>query len=83
MTIDSEGTTLFTSDYQEHLANRDKALESGVPIPGDDPRRAAVLGSPVAHSRSPQLHLAAYRALGLMTGPMTASSAPVTNCPRG
>lgn len=28
-------------------------------------RRAAVLGSPVAHSRSPQLHLAAYQALGL------------------
>ena len=28
-------------------------------------RRAAVLGSPVAHSRSPDLHLAAYRALGL------------------
>ncbi|MFJ4438773.1 shikimate dehydrogenase [Streptomyces sp. NPDC088923] len=39
------------------------------PTPGDDPageaRRAAVLGSPVAHSLSPQLHLAAYRALGL------------------
>lgn len=30
------------------------------------PRRAAVLGSPIAHSRSPQLHLAAYRALGLL-----------------
>ena len=28
-------------------------------------RKAAVLGSPVTHSRSPQLHLAAYRALGL------------------
>jgi shikimate dehydrogenase len=33
-------------------------------VPGS-PRRAAVLGSPIAHSRSPQLHLAAYRALGL------------------
>ena len=31
----------------------------------DKPRKAAVLGSPIAHSRSPQLHLAAYRALGL------------------
>jgi shikimate dehydrogenase len=30
------------------------------------PRRAGVLGSPVAHSLSPQLHLAAYRALGLL-----------------
>ncbi|WP_124711095.1 shikimate dehydrogenase [Gordonia insulae] len=28
-------------------------------------RRAAVLGSPVGHSRSPDLHAAAYRALGL------------------
>lgn len=28
-------------------------------------RKAAVLGLPVAHSRSPQLHLAAYRSLGL------------------
>ncbi|WP_405138538.1 shikimate dehydrogenase [Nocardia sp. NBC_01388] len=31
----------------------------------DGNRRVAVLGSPIAHSRSPQLHLAAYRALGL------------------
>ncbi|MGV0742542.1 shikimate dehydrogenase [Mycolicibacterium sp. XJ870] len=31
----------------------------------DSARKAAVLGSPIAHSRSPQLHLAAYRALGL------------------
>lgn len=29
VTIDSDGTTLFTSDYQEHLANRDLALDSG------------------------------------------------------
>ncbi|MFZ2177925.1 MAG: shikimate dehydrogenase, partial [Rhodococcus sp. (in: high G+C Gram-positive bacteria)] len=28
-------------------------------------RKAGVLGSPIAHSRSPQLHIAAYRALGL------------------
>ncbi len=28
-------------------------------------RKAGVLGKPVAHSKSPQLHLAAYRALGL------------------
>jgi shikimate dehydrogenase len=33
-------------------------------VPGS-PRKAAVLGSPIAHSWSPQLHLAAYRALGL------------------
>ncbi|TQF66514.1 shikimate dehydrogenase [Rhodococcus spelaei] len=32
-------------------------------MPG--PRKAAVLGKPIEHSRSPQLHLAAYRALGL------------------
>jgi len=32
---------------------------------GSGGRRAAVLGSPIAHSRSPQLHLAAYRELGL------------------
>ena len=30
VTIDANGTTLFTSDYQEHLANRDKALNSGI-----------------------------------------------------
>ncbi len=28
-------------------------------------RKAAVLGSPIEHSKSPQLHLAAYQALGL------------------
>ena len=30
-----------------------------------DPRRAAVLGSPIEHSLSPVLHRAAYAALGL------------------
>jgi shikimate dehydrogenase len=33
--------------------------------PGPGARRAAVLGSPVSHSRSPDLHRAAYTALGL------------------
>jgi len=32
---------------------------------GEPVRRAAVLGHPIAHSLSPVLHLAAYRALGL------------------
>jgi shikimate dehydrogenase len=39
--------------------------ESEEPNPAPRGRKAAILGSPVAHSRSPQLHLAAYRALGL------------------
>lgn len=30
VTVDKTGTTLFTSDYQEHLANRERALNSGV-----------------------------------------------------
>ncbi|MFG3104132.1 shikimate dehydrogenase [Streptomyces sp. NPDC048182] len=33
--------------------------------PATDPRRAAVLGSPIAHSLSPVLHRAAYAELGL------------------
>lgn len=35
------------------------------PVPVGGPRRAAVLGSPIAHSLSPVLHAAAYRVLGL------------------
>jgi shikimate dehydrogenase len=35
------------------------------PASAAPPRKAAVLGSPIAHSKSPLLHLAAYRALGL------------------
>ncbi|AWK07726.1 shikimate dehydrogenase [Streptomyces spongiicola] len=34
-------------------------------VAATDPRRAAVLGSPIAHSLSPVLHRAAYAALGL------------------
>jgi shikimate dehydrogenase len=34
-------------------------------VAGSTSRKAAVLGQPIAHSRSPQLHLAAYKALGL------------------
>ncbi|MEV1024634.1 shikimate dehydrogenase [Streptomyces sp. NPDC050264] len=36
-----------------------------MPARATDARRAAVLGSPIAHSLSPQLHTAAYAALGL------------------
>ncbi len=36
-----------------------------MPSPRTDPRRAAVLGSPIAHSLSPVLHRAAYAELGL------------------
>ena len=37
-----------------------------------DPRRAAVLGSPIEHSLSPVLHMAAYAALGLADWTYTA-----------
>jgi len=37
-----------------------------VPSDGSGARRAAVVGSPVAHSLSPVLHIAAYTALGLV-----------------
>jgi shikimate dehydrogenase len=30
-----------------------------------DPRRAAVIGHPIAHSRSPAMHAAAYAELGM------------------
>ncbi|MFQ6143263.1 shikimate dehydrogenase [Streptomyces seoulensis] len=36
-----------------------------MPVRATDARRAAVLGSPIAHSLSPVLHRAAYRELGL------------------
>jgi shikimate dehydrogenase len=41
------------------------ATPSSTRTPTPPPRRAAVLGHPVAHSLSPVLHTAAYRALGL------------------
>jgi shikimate dehydrogenase len=41
-------------------------VSSTAPADQAPPRKAGVLGSPIAHSRSPQLHLAAYRALGLL-----------------
>src|SRR5256886_414037 len=42
----------------------------GLTVP--DPRRAAVLGSPIEHSLSPVLHTAAYAALGLADWSYTA-----------
>ena len=38
---------------------------SSTPRASGAARKAGVLGKPIAHSKSPQLHLAAYRALGL------------------
>ena len=55
-----------------------------------DPRRAAVLGSPIAHSLSPVLHTAAYAALGLADWTYTAIEcdeaglpALIASCGRG
>lgn len=45
-------------------------------------RRAAVLGSPVSHSRSPDLHLAAYRALGLTDWTYTRIETTAETLPR-
>ncbi|MHA7986558.1 shikimate dehydrogenase family protein [Rathayibacter sp. CAU 1779] len=46
----------------------------------DGPRELAVLGSPIAHSQSPALHAAAYRALGL---PWSYDRAEVTSATLG
>lgn len=37
-----------------------------IDVSAHDARKAGVLGSPISHSKSPLLHLAAYRALGLV-----------------
>lgn len=43
-----------------------RTTRASAPVAADRAvRRAAVLGSPISHSLSPALHLAAYRALGL------------------
>ncbi len=54
MSVVADFTTAITAD---HLGV-DEELPAGV-------RRAAVIGSPIAHSLSPVLHRAAYAALGL------------------
>lgn len=43
----------------------DVVPDATVPTPPGSRRQAAVLGSPIAHSLSPALHLAAYASLGL------------------
>ena len=61
MTIDKQGDAQFTNDYKQFLiyegAGQGRRRHSVT--------RAAVLGSPIAHSLSPVLHRAAYAELGL------------------
>jgi len=63
------GETRFAVDAAGHAANVKLFQKWCSAHPGKcltaDARRAAVLGSPIAHSLSPALHEAAYRALGL------------------
>src|SRR6478672_4310865 len=69
-TCRAQRCSLATTTSTSRTSNWPNATVSSTPqdrrpAAGNDRRRAAVLGSPIAHSRSPQLHLAAYRALGL------------------
>ena len=65
MTIDKQGDAFFTNNYQEFLSDKKLAkAERRHQLAAAD-RRAAVAGSPIAHSLSPVLHRAAYAELGL------------------
>ena len=69
------GETRFAADAAGHRGQREAvqrlvlgaqgAVLSAVPPAGGAAHRAAVLGSPIAHSLSPALHTAAYAVLGL------------------
>ena len=74
VTVDPKtGETKFTNSYAEFLQFKAE-------LQGERRMRAAVLGSPIAHSLSPVLHRAAYAHLGLALDATTPSSATRRGC---
>ena len=66
LTVDPKtGLTLFTNSFTQFQQFQAQLVEEPRDWVSARAMKAAVLGSPIAHSLSPALHRAAYRALGL------------------